>query len=86
MKPCEFWELTPKEFKIVLEVYADKQRERYNDLIYVAWHVEAFQRQKKLPKLSELIKTKKTKKQIQTDEDMFNVVKSINSMYGGEVV
>ena len=78
--------MTPKELELTLEAYADSQREHYNDLIFVAWHVEAFARQKKLSKLSKLIQTKKTIKKNQTDEQMLETVKIINAMYGGEVV
>ena len=79
--------MTPREFEMTLETYADDQTDHYNDLIYLAWHTEAFARQKKLEKLSKYLKDKKQKvKQEQTPEQMLETLKLITVMCGGEVV
>ena len=80
MKPSEFWEMTPNEFIIYCE---NHKKSNINDMLYLAWHIVALDRQKKLPKLQELIKPQ-TK--TQSDEEMLNVIKSLNDIYGGEVL
>lgn len=57
MMPWEFWELTPYEFGLVSEGYIQRQRQGLQDKIYLAWHIEALARQKKLPKLDTLLKS-----------------------------
>ncbi|MCR4436644.1 MAG: hypothetical protein QHH06_13165 [Clostridiales bacterium] len=46
----------------MVEGYADKEAKRLQELLYTAWHIEAFARQKKLPKLEKVLKTKPAKK------------------------
>lgn len=55
-------------------------------MIEAAWFCAAFSRQKKLPKLSKLFKKKGQRKQQQTDEQMLEIVKALNTAYGGEVI
>jgi len=43
----------------MFEGYAAKKTEREHELIYLAWHIEAFARQKQLPRLEKLLKTRK---------------------------
>ena len=81
--------MTPYEFLLTLNAYSDKMREHYNDLIYMAWHVEAFARKENLPELETLMQHKHKKKKIQeqqTSGEMFNTVKLLNAMYGGKEV
>lgn len=79
----EFWGMTPYEFNICMDSFADKEKERSKELIIQAYYTEAFARMKKLPKLKDLLKDKEKK---QTDEEMLAVVKKLNSMMGGEVI
>ena len=73
--------MTPYELTICMESYADKEKERSKELIIQAYYTEAFARMKKLPKLKDLLKDKKK----QTDDEMLQVVKKLNSLLGGEV-
>ena len=73
--------MTPYELTICMESYADKEKERSKELIIQAYYTEAFARMKKLPKLKDLLKDKKK----QTDDEMLQVVKKLNSMLGDEV-
>lgn len=77
----DFWEMTPFELFVCIESFEDKEKERSKELIIQAYCTEAFARMKKLPKLKDLLKDKKK----QTDDEMLEVVKKLNSMLGGEV-
>lgn len=55
MHPDQIWELTPFELGLLFEGYADEKAEQRQALIYLAWHIEAFARQKRLPSLKKLL-------------------------------
>ncbi len=63
ISPFDFWNLTPYEFILTMEGINDREIKHQQDLLYLAWHIEAFARQKKLPKLQSLLKQPKPKKQ-----------------------
>ena len=69
---------------MVIEQQNNRNKEKKKDLIYLAWHVEALHRCKKLPKFEELIKEKEDKK-VMTEEQMLRQVKFLNAMFGGEI-
>lgn len=75
--PDEFWRLTPFEFNIMAEGFVSKREQKTNDLIYLAWHVEAFSRAKKLPRLEALLKKRKPRaqKKTYTKEELINIAK-----------
>lgn len=62
MKPTEFWETTPYEFGLKLEGYLESKVERRQEIVCLAWHVEALARQKRLPSLKKLLKDSKIQK------------------------
>ena len=54
-----------------------RELKHQHDLIYLAWHIEAFARQKKLPKLQSLLKKPKVKKQNSMSHDeLIRIAKS----------
>lgn len=54
--------------------YAEEKAERRQELLYLAWHVEAFARQKRLPSLKKILKDsgikKKTNSRLSTEQLM----------------
>jgi len=62
IKPSEFWELTPYEFSLIVQYKNEELNSKYNEMLFLAWHIEALQRQKKLPKLDNILIKKKDKK------------------------
>ena len=62
MHPAQIWELTPFELGLLFEGYAEEKEERIQELIYLAWHIEAFARQKRLPSLKKMLKDSRRKK------------------------
>lgn len=88
MPPEEFWKLTYSEFLLKVDYYARKQQEGFNDLICLAWHVEAFARQKKLPSLDSLLQKNDNKQphREQTDDEMMAMARLLNAAFGGEEI
>ena len=63
----------------MFEAYRNKQTEHQQELIYLAWHIEAFARQKRLPKLDKILRetTKKKKPRRQMNKaDLIEIAKS----------
>lgn len=86
--PDQFWQLTPAELFIISKGYFDTQKQKAGDLLFLAWHIEAFARTKTLPPLKNLLQQVENAQQHheQTDEEMLAMVKILNAAYGGEVV
>ncbi len=73
-----FWETTPYELSLIIEGYGERQSERRQELLYLAWHIEAFARQKRLPALKKILKDsgiKKTQKKLSI-EQLYVIAKS----------
>ena len=62
------------------------QIRKMNEMLFLAWHIEALARQKRLPALSSLVKEEKTTGRQQSDEEMMNMAKLLNAAFGGEVL
>lgn len=58
LKPGEFWSLTPAEFGDLIEGYNWRKEQQDRQLIEQAWLTAYFQRVKKLPSLSRILKNK----------------------------
>jgi len=54
LDPSGFWRLTLREIGVILEGVASRLKREHNDRAWLAWHIEALARQKKLPKLKDL--------------------------------
>lgn len=79
--------MTPYELKIHIDNYVKKEKQRQKELVTLAYYIEGFARQKKLPKLEKLMNDiDKTDKKPQTTDDMLETVKKLNALFGGEVV
>lgn len=77
LSPDEFWKLTPYEFNLMIEGFLAREERKINDILYLAWHVEAFARAKRLPKLQTLLKKRKPKsqKQLLPKEQLIGIAK-----------
>ena len=78
----DFWNMTPYELFVSIEVFEDKEKELSKELIVQAYYTAALSRMKKIPKLKDLLKEKKK----QTPKEMLEAVKRLNAMMGGEVI
>lgn len=50
------WEYTPYEISLMCENTIANNKRRVDELLFVAWHTEAFARQKRLPNLEKVLK------------------------------
>lgn len=79
----EFLKLTPKVLNIYLNAYAENMEIKQKENIYQAYLVSRFVWKKKID-IKKMLSIKKEKK-VMTDEQMFNQVKVLNAVFGGEV-
>ena len=68
--------MTLREVGMVLEGSMNRQKRNRNELVSLAWHVEAFARQKKLPRLSDLLKDDAPTGRRMTPEQIEAITKS----------
>ena len=56
LDPIKTWDYTPAEIGLLCEQTLEKRKYDAHNLITLAWHTEAFARQKRLPRLETLLK------------------------------
>lgn len=79
MHPAQIWELTPFELGLLFEGYADEKAEQRQALLFLAWHIEAFARQKRLPSLKKLLKDSGKNKKARSRLSMDQLIKIAES-------
>lgn len=88
----EFWELTPYEFFLKVDAYSKKKIEHTKEQITIAylnalWTIQWLGKQHQHPRpLKEILANIGKEKKTMTDEQMFEMVKVLNAMFGGEVI
>lgn len=50
-----FWRFTLREIRNILDGYTERLADQHNERAWLAWHIEALARQKKLPKLKSMM-------------------------------
>ena len=88
MSHNEFWQLTYAEFIVRYEEHIKSQVHKRNELVFHAWHVAMFNRQKRLPALDTVLTKEETNKpkKAQTTEEMMSMCKMLNAAYGGKEI
>ena len=89
MRPDDFWQLTPAEFKIIVDGFHKAQRHKANESLYLAWHVAKLIRAAEIPKLEDILldeDDQPEERQPQTPEQMVMACKMIAAAYGGKIV
>ena len=78
--------MTPDELNLSAEIYAEKKKQDEQNLIIQAYLISRWVWTEKIPieKILEEMGTKKEKKEM-TDEQMLTQVKTLNTIFGGEV-
>lgn len=71
--PALFWRITLREVSIVLKGAEAALRRRHDDAAWLAWHIEALSRTKKLPKLKEMLSAQPRKRRRMTPEEMVSM-------------
>ena len=75
--PIQIGNYTPYEVMLLAKQKRERETRLFEDNITLAWHTEAFARQKKLPSLSKVLKDKETVFYCChcTGEDAYNKIK-----------
>ena len=81
----DFWDITPYEFSIIVEGYAERKHQDYDLAIMQAYLTSRWVWAKKLPELKKLIGKKELKEDM-TDDQMMKMCMALNKLYGGEVI
>ena len=78
--------MTPDELNLSAEIYAEKKKQDEQNLIIQAYLISRWVWTEKIPieKILEEMGTKKEKNKM-TDEQMLARVKTLNTIFGGEV-
>lgn len=71
--PACFWTLTPRELAVHMEGAGARLRHEHNARAWLAWHIEALSRTKRLPKLKDLTIQPKANKRPQSWEEQLRI-------------
>lgn len=83
----EFWELTPKEFSLVIEAYQERVKYNYENSVTMAYMTALWTNQwqtKNQPQSLDKILGKKEQKPMEANDILGEIMK-INASLGGEV-
>lgn len=87
LKPAEFWDLTPAEFRVMHKGYLKARTRRINEMIYQAWRTADLIKAAELPELqSLLLEETPRRKAKQTVEDQVMRLSALAIALGGEVI
>lgn len=80
----QFDYLTPYELSLCIETYYEKEEASLKEQLTLVWLGEYYHRTKRLPSLKgELKKISGESKKAMTDDEMLNMVKTLNAQFGG---
>jgi len=71
--PELFWRLTLREIAVILKGASANLRRRHDEAAWLAWHIEALARAKKLPKLETMQSKAPRKSRRMTPEEMISM-------------
>lgn len=80
---AEFDYITPYELMIHLEAFQEGQQNDLQERLTLVWLGEYYHRLKRLPKIKDELKKLMPNDQAMTDEEMLEMVKTLNAQFGG---
>lgn len=85
MSLSEFWALTPYQTRLYVQAHGQRQQLEYRRALWAAWHIEAFQRIKQLPKLDDLLSRFAGKPVTRkSGQEILDAVRAMNAAAGGK--
>src|SRR3546814_76848 len=81
--PDSFWRQTPRTLKAIMAGYSARVKWDHRERMSAAWHGAAFERSKKMPKLTEVLGDEEKPKQRSNDQ-MLQMLRSIQKQSGGD--
>lgn len=82
----EFEYMTPYELMLHVEAFLDRQQAEMEEKVSLVWLGEHYHRLKKLPSLKKILKDMQPNKGPMTNDEMLEMVKQLNSQFGGELI
>lgn len=79
----QFDEMTPYELMIYIEAFSEREESRMQEALTLVWLGEYYHRIKRLPALKGELKKMSSHDQIMTDDEMLEMVKTLNAQFGG---
>lgn len=73
MDPALFWRLTYREIAAIMKGAAKRLMREHDDRAWLAWHIEALARTKKLPKLKDMQSDRTKARRRMTPEEMISM-------------
>lgn len=86
MSEGEFWKSTPFQTRLFIEAAAERERLAYRRAIWAAWHMAAFERSKRMPKLSQVMQQVERKKPTtrKSPAQLLAMIVDMNAAFGGK--
>lgn len=85
MTSSEFYESTPAEIGMKIDIFNRRQQQRHDEMVTVAYLSAYYNRIKKMPKLQELLSGKEKPKAEETASALLSKLKELNAQLGGGV-
>lgn len=88
----EFWDMTLDELNLYAAIFFERQRQDYKDRLSLEyynamWTIQWLGKKSQQPgSLKEILNNLYEEKKVMTDEQMFEQVKALNKMFGGEEI
>lgn len=88
----EFWEMTLDELNLYAKICFDKQKQDFKDRLSLEyynamWTIQWLGKKSQQPgALKDILDNLYKEKNVMTDEQMFEQVKALNKMFGGEEI
>jgi hypothetical protein len=85
MTAAEYYDSTPAEIGMKVEVYNRKQKQNHDEIITTAYLSAYYNRVKKMPKLQELLSPKEKPRAAEQASALLSKLKEMNAQLGGEI-
>lgn len=72
------------ELKIYIEDYKERTKNDQEERLILAYLNAAWQRSKKMPSINKILGKKEPEKKKMTDQEMFERVKMLHKLFGGD--
>lgn len=81
-----FWNMTPKELNLIIEMYMEKEKNKLKENLTVAFYNAYFQRIKTLSSMELKKVLSSFDKVVMSDEEMLLTVKALHHKFGGDKI
>lgn len=76
LDPDRFWQVTPRQAENEIGAAAKRRHQHHNELAWLAWHIAALGRTKKMPKLKDMLHEAPGQKRRKTWQEMHDAAKA----------